>query len=553
MNKTWRLIRLMLKMQFSMAGKSSGEKMGYLFLFIFAIPFSLFIFYAMDGIIGGLYEVLAPLNNESFIIGILLISMFCLFIFISLGSIISSFYFAEDIEAFISLPYHPYQIMLGKSAAPFLTLYVTNAVILAPALFIYGGYSDAGVLYYMYAFLIWLVTPLLPFALTAIVIMYLMRFLNLSKNKDRIKIMTGLFTFVFIIGLNIILRLDSGSSQFGEDLGQVFMEKNALLELVTAFFPSAYLSSISLTQPATLLGFFYLMLLFLLTALLFLIYLTAGQKLYFKGVLGLSAGSKNRLNKKKVIKQTRQKNVLYISWMKEMKIMLRTPTFFTQIIVQSLVFPVLFIVIVVFDTGNSSLSAASIGSMLEGTDEKYIVLAMLGFTVFALGINPASISSVSRDGKSWFNHLYMPLQPKTVIFSKVLAAFTINLITLLVISLIALGFMNIPADIVSVWLVLSLVTNWAASVVGTSLDLYMPNLKWTDEREIFKGRIIGILALVIEVVLFGSMVLIIWNSSFITGLWSTTGVLTVLLAVSTFVSHLILKKMINNHFYSIAS
>ncbi|MCP3026799.1 ABC transporter permease [Halobacillus sp. A5] len=553
MNKTLKLIRLMLKMQFSMAGKSSSEKVGYLFLLLFSIPFSIMIFYAMDGIIGGLYDVLEPLNNQSFILGLLFISMFAVFTIVSIGSIISSFYFAEDIESFISLPYHPYQIMIGKSAAPFITLYITNIAILGPALLIYGFHSGAGVLYFLYALLIWLITPVLPFVLTAIVIMYLMRFLNLSKNKDRIKIFAGLLMFVFIIGFNIVLRLDTGSNQAGEDLGQLVMESNALLEIITALFPSAYLSSISLTQPDSLAGIFYLFLLFILTAGVFMIFLTAGQKLYFKGVLGLSAGSKNRWNEKKVTKQIKQKNILYMSWLKEMKVMLRTPTFFTQIIVQSLVFPVLFIVIVVFDTGNGGLSAGGLSTLLAGTEQKYIILAMLGFTVFALGINPASISSVSRDGKSWFNHLYLPIQPSTVIYSKIIAAFTINLLTLIVLSVIGIIFIDLPLSIVLVWFALSLTTNWVTSVIGTSLDLYMPNLNWTDEREIFKGRMIGILALIVEVVVFGIILLILWNVSFITGLWGTSASLLVILTGLTLTSHIILKKMIYTRYTAIAS
>ncbi|WP_431800321.1 putative ABC transporter permease subunit [Halobacillus andaensis] len=542
MNKTWNLIRVMLKMQFSMAGKSSGEKISLFFLFIFIIPFSFLIYFAMDGIIGGLYEVLEPLDNQSFILGALFISMFGLFSFVSIGSIISSFYFAEDIEAFISLPYHPYQLMLGKSAAPFITLYITNAAVLGPGLLIYGFHSNGGILYFIYALLIWLVTPLIPFALTAIIIMYLMRFLNLSKNKDRIKIFAGLLMFIFIIGFNIVLRLDTGSNQLGENIGELFIERNALLEMITVLFPSAYLSSISLTQPDSFLGFIYLLILFALSTLVFFFYLTAGQKLYFKGVLGLSAGSKNKWNEKKIAKQIKQNSILYISWLREMKIMLRNPTFFTQIVVQSLVFPVLFIVIIMFDSGGGGFSAAGLDNMLARTDSKFIILAMLGFTVFALGINPASISSVSREGKSWFNHLYMPVKPETIILSKVLAAFTINLITLVVISIIAVGFAHISISIVVVWLILSMLTNWITSVIGISLDLYMPNMKWTDEREIFKGRMIGLLALAAEVVIFGLVILVLWKSSFISGLWPSSVTLFLLLLMFTISGHFLLKK-----------
>ncbi|MFC7062687.1 putative ABC transporter permease subunit [Halobacillus seohaensis] len=551
MSKTWKLIRIMLKMQFSLAQKSTSEKMGYLFLLLFAIPFSVFIFFALDGIIGGLYDVLAPTGNESFILGILLMMMFVLFVFVSIGSILSSFYFAEDIESFITLPFQPYQIMLGKSATPFLTLYLTNTAILAPALFIYGLHSEAGITYYIYSVIIWLITPILPFVLTAIVIMYLMRFLNISKNKDRMKIFAGLFMFIFIIGINIVFRLNTSSTETGEEFAQIITEQNALIEMFTKLFPHAYLSSISLTQPDTTLGIVFLLLTVLLTIAIFFIYLTAGQKLYFKGVLGLSGGSKKVFNEEKALKQMKQGNVLFISWLKEMRIMLRTPTFFTQIIVQSLVFPILFIVIVVFDSGGGQFSVLSLGPMIEQADEKKVILSLLGFTVFALGINPAAISSISRDGKNWFNHLYMPIRAETVIMSKVVAAFSINLLTIIVIGVVAFIFAKIPITIGGIWIGLSLIISWITCIAGTTLDLYTPHLKWTDEREVFKGRMIGILSLIIEVVVFGSIILLLWNIKLFEGLWLTSIVLLVVFTLLSILSHVILKKVIRTHFYSI--
>ncbi|MFC7320133.1 putative ABC transporter permease subunit [Halobacillus campisalis] len=551
MNKTWKLIRTIVKMQFSLAGKSTSEQIGYAFLFIFAIPFSIFIFYAINGIVGGLYTILEPAGNESFILGLLFISMFVVLILVSVGSILSSFYFAEDIESFLSLPYHPFQIMLGKSAVPFITLYVTNAAILAPGLIVFGLHSGSGVLYYIYALILWTVTPVLPFVLTAIIVMYGMRFLNLSKNKDRMKIFAGLFTFIFIIGINIVLRTNNSSADTGEDLARLIQEQNGLLNTITTFFPTAYLHSISLTDPASARGFLFLVLSLLIIACAFALYLTAGQKIYFKGVLGLSGGSKKKFDEEKITKRIKQSNVLFISWVREMRTIFRTPTFFTQIIVQSLVFPVLFIVVILFDSSGGDFSISSLGAMVEEIEPKRFILAMTGFTVFALGINPASISSVSRDGKSWFNHLYMPIKAETVIMSKVWAAFCINLLTLLVIGAVAFIFVNIPIGIGVIWFGLSLIINWITSVAGTTLDLYTPNLQWTDEREVFKGRLIGILALIIEVVVFGSIILFLWNVDWLEGLWMTSSILTAAFILLSFVCHLILRKVIRTQYYSI--
>ncbi|UOQ92702.1 ABC transporter permease [Halobacillus shinanisalinarum] len=549
MAKTLKLIKVMVKMQLSLAGKSTNEKIGYIFLAIVAIPFALFVLYMLDGIIGSMYDVLTTTGNENIILGLLFVIITILFIFISVGTILSSFYFAEDVESFVALPLQPYQIMLGKAAVPFLTLYLTNLLLLAPALILYGIHSGAGIVYYIFGFILWLLTPVIPFVLTAVVVMFVMRFLNLSKNKDRMKIFAGLLTFIFAIGINVIIRLNSSGSNAGENLAQLVAEQNGLLQMVTKFVPTAYFSSISLTAPTSLAGIGYFLLTCVLCLFALLFMATTGQKLYFKGVLGLSGGAKKSINHTKMMEKVKKKNVIYSSWVREMKIMLRTPAFFTQIIVQSLLLPVLFIVIIVMDTSGTM---GNIGTMLESFQGKTIILSMVGFTIFTLGINPASISSVSRDGKSWFNHLYMPIKAETVMFSKLLASFFINLLSLAVIATIAF-FIKIPLMIGVIWIFLSLLINWFTSVVGTVLDLYSPHLNWTDEREIFKGRLIGILALIIEVAVFGTIILLLWNIDAIQGVWVTSIILFVTLLVLTLISNQILKKMIKKYFYMLSS
>ncbi|MFD2924400.1 putative ABC transporter permease subunit [Halobacillus naozhouensis] len=549
MANTLKLIRIMVKMQLSLVGKSTNEKIGYVFLAIFAIPAALFILYILNSIIGAMYQVLAPTDNESVILGLLFVMISILFVFISIGTILSSFYFAEDIESFVALPFQPYQIMLGKSAVPFLTLYLTNLVILAPSLVIYGLHSHAGIVYYLFAIIIWLITPVIPFVGTAVLLMFVMRFLNLSKNKDRIKVFAGLLTFIFAIGINIVIRLNSSETNPGSNLAHQLADQNGLLQMTTKFYPPAYFSSISLTEPMTMAGVGYFILTCALAMVALFFMMTTGQKLYFKGVLGLSGGSRKAISSEKMVKKIQSKNVLYSSWVREMKIMLRTPTFFTQIIVQSLLLPVLFIVILIMDTSGS---IQGIGAMLKTWQGKTIILCMVGFTVFILGINPASISSVSRDGKSWFNHLYMPIRAETVMLSKILASFFINFLSLLVLFIMAC-LINIPVMITLIWIVLSLLISWLTGIIGTILDLYSPTLHWTDEREIFKGRYIGLLALAVEIVLFAPLIFILWKADGIGGLWMTSGILFGTLTVLILISTRLLKAMIDKQFYSLFS
>ncbi|MGP4069828.1 putative ABC transporter permease subunit [Halobacillus sp. B29] len=546
MSNAWKLMKIMVKMQLSWAGKSSSEKVGYVIMALALIPFGALILFSLNSLIGNLYNALSPTGNESVILALFFILMFVIFLVTSIGTVLSSFYFAEDVESFIALPFHPYQIVLGKSAVPFLSLYGLNALILLPVLLFYGLHSSAGLLYYLFAILLWAVTPVIPFVLLSIVLMFLMRFANISKNKDRTKIIVGMFGFIFAIGINVVIRLDSGGD--GSGTADLIREQNGLLELVTGFFPTAYFSSIALTQPGSLTGVLYLLLMLGLSIGFAILFLTVGQKVYFKGVLGLSGGTRGHFNEKKIHKTIKQKPIIYSLWLKEMRIIFRTPAFFTQIVVQSLFFPV-FLLVILFMESNTSV--ASLGSLLTQLDGKKLVLGLFGFTLLAVGMTPASFSSISRDGKSWFNHLHLPIAPQTVLRSKIVTAFTLNLLTIAILSFAALFLVQVSFKIWIIWLLLALVTNWVTSIGGLIIDLYSPKLDWTDEREVFKGRFIGLAMLAIEATVFGTLILILWNVSAISGIWVTSGVLLTFLIILIAACHAGLKRLSDKRYYSI--
>ncbi|MYL18336.1 ABC transporter permease [Halobacillus litoralis] len=544
MSNTWKLMKLMVKMQLSFAHRSTAEKSGYLILAVVMIPFGLLILTLLNEMIAVMYEAFSPTGDEAVILGILFVLMTVFYCFITIGTVLSSFYFAEDVESFVTLPFHPYQIAAGKAAVPFLSLYGINAVILLPALGFYGLHSGAGILYYCWSFFIWLLLPVLPFVLTAIAIMFIMRFVNISKNKDRSKVVAGLLGFVFVIGINVVIRLESGN----QDMYQLAVEQGNLLGLVTKFLPTAYISSSALTAPASLQGILYLILMIGISAGGIALFFTIGQKLYFKGVLGLSGGKRNTFTADTVEGYVKKKPLIYSLCIKEVLLILRTPTFFTQIFVQSLILPVLAIVLITMEMDGPIGGA---GAQLADMNGKTVILASAALSVVIFGSNPASISSISRDGKSWFNHLYLPVPPSKVIMSKMLTAYLLNAISLILLSGAALWMINIPLPIWGAWFILSLIISWIASAAGVMLDLYSPKLDWTDEREVFKGRFIGIVPLAIEALVFGVILVIVLNINSLQGLWPVSGALFIIFLLLALLTQRALKKLTERRYHKL--
>ncbi|TGB05339.1 putative ABC transporter permease subunit [Halobacillus salinus] len=505
MAKTWLLIKTMVKMQLSTAGKSDLEKAGYGCLVLFAIPLGLLLLSILNSMIDTLYTSLAPTGNENVILGLLFVMMTFIFLFVSLSTVLSSFYFAEDVESFIPLPFQPYQIVMGKAAVPFLSLYGVNTLVLLPSLIIYGIHSASGPVYYIFSLVLWLVAPVVPFVLTAATIMFIMRFANIAKNKDRTKIIMGSLGFAFAIGVNILFRLDSGGT--GGGMSEMVLEQNALLGLVTKFFPTAYFSSIALTSPTSIIGSLNFLAMIALSFAGILLFMTIGQQWYFKGVLGLSGGTRSTFKENDLKRRTEKRQVLWSLLLKEWKTIVRTPTFFTQILIQSLFFPVFILILLLLQ---SSGSLSTMASRINGWDDSTSLLVLFAFTIIGLGVNPASFSSISREGKSWFNNLYLPIPAPLIVTSKLLVSFFLNVLSLLIISIAILFLFEVSLSVWFIWFLASIVASWITSIIGFLLDFHQPKLNWTDEREVFKGRMIGFFALAAEALVFGLLLILLW-------------------------------------------
>ncbi|MBY7143015.1 hypothetical protein KFZ56_08085 [Virgibacillus sp. NKC19-3] len=262
--------------------------------------------------------------------------------------------------------------------------------------------------------------------------------------------------------------------------------------------------------------------------------------LYLKGVLGSGSSNKRRISQKKVKKQITKRPVWLAYMLKELRIIFRTPTFLMQCVIQGLFGPVFIVIILMLDSRNDSLAG-----FMRMFSEKESLLLLFMAAIFILAANATSISSISREGKNWEANLFLPLYPKQVFFSKIATAWIINLIAIVLFLIVFITILQIPAMMISCWLILSLIANWFTSALGTYLDFLAPKLNWTDEQEVFKARMTGIFSLLYTVGLFGVMVLFIWSMNTIQGLWMTSLILLVCLLIAIGIVHQLLRRKIN--------
>ncbi|MEC5423726.1 hypothetical protein QGM71_09495 [Virgibacillus sp. C22-A2] len=540
MNKTLTLIKTMLKMQYSKAGKTSSQLWLFVILFLFLIPILALYIGFIKNVIGTLYDALQPMGQESLILGLLFLCIHVFLFFISFFTVLSAFYFAEDIESFIPFPFQPYQVLLGKSASPFLYLYLMTSAIFLPIFYYYGSVSEASLLYYLFGLIVFILLPIIPFSLAAILLMFGMRFVNIAKNKERSKVIAGISTLVFIILINVFVRMNMDSDAIMSNIARLIQEKDGLLQMATSIYPPAYFSTKALTETAGIGGFLFFLALIGISAGVFFLFIWLGQLVYLKGVLGINAGSKRKVTGKKVNKHITNRPVWFSYMLKELRFIFRTPTFLMQCVIQSLFGPVFILIILMMDSN-------SLTGLMDMFSEKESFLILFLAAIIILGSNATAITSISREGKSWHTNLFLPLDPKQVFFSKIAAAWTINLFTIVLFIAIFGFLLKISFSTILIWLVLVLIASWFTSSLGTYLDFLNPKLNWTDEQEVFKARMISLIGFLVQVGIFGVIVLFLWQAYFIEGLYSSSSLLLVCLIIFILILNKLLKNKINKN------
>ncbi|WP_052400838.1 putative ABC transporter permease subunit [Oceanobacillus jeddahense] len=510
MRNTWTVTKIMLKMQYSSAGKQNNAWI-YVVGSLILIPFFIMIMQGLNSIFSNAYHILAEVNQESMLLGLVLLFITAILLFFSFIMVLSTFYFSDDITAYIPLPVHPYQLLTGKAANPLIYNYLISALLFLPFLFMYGSLSNASVIFYAYGFILFLIFPIIPFSLVAIILMFIMRYVNIAKNKDRSKIFMGVGSLLFIIFINVLVRLNMDDAALVDTLTVAIQEQEGLLQMITIIFPPAYFGASSLYFADSWSGILFLLALLAVFALSILLFIWAGQQFYLKGVRGMSSGSKGKLSAKTSQKLTQQRSILKTYILKEIKIIFRTPAFLMQCVIQSLFFPVFITVILFLDMGDE------LAGFVPTAPEKNLFLILFMISIFILSANATAFTAFSREGASNKLNLFLPIPFHNLLQAKLLVAYFISLLPFILIMGVGI-YVNIPLEIFIGWIGITLLYNWLAVMINFIIDIQIPKLHWTDEQELFKGRFIPFFISLAQIAFFGILTIILWNTN-ITGVY----------------------------------
>lgn len=491
MRKMILLTKILLK---NGAGADSGigkKRPMLLMLAVLGLAFTPLVIQLVD-FIAKVYDILSGIQQEGIIFSFgLALTSFVIFFF-GIFYVINTFYFAEDVENLLPLPLKSWQILGAKFLTVTLYEYLTEAIIMLPLLVVFGIKSNAGILYYLYGALVFLLLPIIPLVISSVFVMIIMRFTNTAKNKDRFKMMGGIFAIFLAIGLNTLMQRYLYNAQDAQQLQKMLLEgKNSLVEITSSLFPSARFAAQSLIDSSTLSGLAGFVLFLGITAVFFILFLHLGEFLYFKGVIGISEASARRkaINSEKLSRSVVKQSAIRAYTLKELKLLFRTPIYFINCVLINFLWPV-FLLIPLFTQPEILNELDQLKGFLQDSQSAgYVLSGAFAFIIFIASTNGVTATSISREGQALFVNKYLPISYKDQIISKVLSGVLIAIIGMTTLILVAAFLLQPPIHLIILVLATGILGILFCSFAGMILDLYNPKLNWDNEQKAVKQNI----------------------------------------------------------------
>ena len=465
------------------------------------------------------------------------VSIFQLIMLIS-----SVFYYSQDIKNIIYLPIKPTEIVISKFNTVIVIMYFMESLLLVIPLLMYGILIQKTIMYFIGAIISLAIFPILFTLIIGIITIILMQ---LSKiiNKD-------LLQLIIIFGLIMLLSLF-----VTKNIGGIINQENIInIKEITIIDKLNNINNnfIIINPIINLLinnNFKIIVInfskLILLNIFAFIIFIFIGTKLYLKELLIILDNKSNikKINKKYKFKKE-NKIKKYIK--KDIKNMIKSPTFFIQNILQYIFIAILFIIIlnIFFPIIVQQIDA---DNMIEkmGLEEFKLQATLISVAIIQIlfVFSNLSITAISREGKNAIFMKHIPISLYKQIKIKALPQMIINTIIILAI-IIDVYFQQI--NIQFIYLLFVFITSMLINIINSYLlvlvDLNKPNLNWTNQESITKNSGNKLYQYVITIITFlilNYFVKILKNISYIKSM--------IIINIIFFIIFIIIKKYIKNN------
>ncbi len=476
------------------SGKPRSKVATFFLILFLSAMFSLYSVFI--GI--GLTHSLMAVGMEDLFIRIIAMAAPVLAVIFGILQAIPTLYHESSIETLLVLPVKPSTITAAKLTQTFIPIFLITSLICYPSLITHGIVAKRSWGYYLQTVPFMFFVTVAPFALTAILVLVMMRYTKWARNKDRFQLIASIVSVVMIVAFSLFANLQTGEIF---ETGGVFADPatGALLNRLVKIVPTSAFSAAMLIDANRWITLLYGLIACALNVVSVVLMLAVADKIYIAGVLG-SKGEKStkRLTAQETSRKLAPRSAYRAILHKEWTLLLRTPAFFTQTIFFVLFFPV--IMVVSFAIGFSqNTNASETGFNLveylrlwistgNWKDSIWIIaLVVGGVAMFFSGTALISASAISRQGATFNISKIIPVPIRTQVQAWLTPGLSLMTVIWLIIVVALAIFFNMPLNMTLLVLFIALLNSYSMQLLGFWVDMKVPSLTWSNELEAVKN------------------------------------------------------------------
>ena len=483
--------------------KNNNQRAKIIFniLIVFTILFIIIPFLLISAIF--VYQTtieLKDINYESIGLKLMcyIVSIFT-FIF-SFPVILNELYFSNDIEKLLPLPIKPVELVFSKFTSCFIVENSIQILLIIVSILSYVAALNLNISHILISLVQIISLPIIPMVYTSIISLIIMNFTKHIKNKENIKkISSVLVVFLFIMFFFLVGMLkDFNFQTYIENFAQ---GNHKFFDLMNIIFPHIDLFAKTITNKDLLSLIIYIG----LNAIYLIVFLLLAKFIYFNSVIGLSSkDTKTKNNSTKLLNNIKSKSQLKSYIDKEIKILLRTPSFFINCIVINIIWPIF--ALTIHKIVLSDFSIESIKGMLisNGDSVRFALLLIItGLSILLPAMNSIASTSFSREGKHFSFMKYIPVSYENQWKAKYIISMLISLIGINIYATIFYILIGLDITTVLLFYLISILATSSTNLIGMYIDSIQPKLIWDDENNALRENFNTFISMAIALLIFG--------------------------------------------------
>lgn len=447
------------------------------------------------------FDMLQSIGQEKALLTLAILAGQLIVLIFGLFYLIATFYFSRDLEYLVSLPLKPSQIMLSKFAVVLINEYLTIAPLILPILIVYGFKKPGAPDFWILMPLTYLLLPVIPLAAAGLAVIGMMRLVNIGRKKDLLIVLGSLVLIGAAFFLQFGLSRAAGtSSPDAQKIMAVIASPNGLVQSIGRRFPPAiWATSLLHDGLFTGTGFSGFILFAGLSVLLFGGLMVGAQRLFFGGLMGLSERSGDSGRRAKAagkIRVTSGCHPVKAIFLREVRLMNRTPIFLLNGVLGALMVPVIFALIP--SSGRPGDNASDIMRLITSIKPATGALAMTLFMVLCATLSGVASSSFSREGHKFWISKAIPVDYRQQVLAKFLHSMAIAVLGIGSATVVLVFRFHLAAGKWLPCLALALPITAFLTCINLAVDLARPLLDWISPQKAMKQNLNVLIAMLLD-------------------------------------------------------